>query len=68
LWLKAPRELLATLVRGAVLVVPDAAERAAWQARLDTRTDAPPEPYRTAAAADWGTAERLARHWLAAPG
>jgi hypothetical protein len=68
LWLKAPRELLATLVRGAVLVALDAAERAAWQARLDTAGGRTPWPYRTAAAADWGTAERLARHWLAAPG
>ena len=68
LWLKARCDVLATLVRGAVFVVPDAAERAAWQARLDAASGRSPWPYRTAVAADWTAAEHLARHWLTAPG
>ncbi|WP_277981929.1 hypothetical protein [Sphingomonas phyllosphaerae] len=69
MWLEAPREWLATLIRGAVFVVPDATECAARPARLDAAGERSPWPYRTAAAAaDWGTAERLARDWLAAPG
>ncbi|MBB3475317.1 hypothetical protein [Sphingomonas sp. BK345] len=68
LWLKARRDVLATLVRGAVFVVPDPAERGAWQARLDAAGGRSPWPYRTAVAADWAAAERLARDWLAAPG
>lgn len=55
-WLKARRDVSATLVRGAVFVVPDAAGgRSPW-------------PYLIAAAADWAAAERLARDWLDAPG
>ncbi|MHC9418492.1 hypothetical protein ACYZX9_07835 [Sphingomonas citri] len=58
----------ATLVRGAVFVVPDADERAAWQARLDAAGGRSPWPYPIAAAADRAAAERLARDWLDAPG
>lgn len=67
-WLKARRDVSATLVRGAVFVVPDADERAAWQARLDAAGGRSPWPYLIAAAADRAAAERLARDWFDAPG